>query len=362
MYQKELEALKRANRFRQRNLHDGDMIDLGTNDYLGLARNEKQFKKAVKLLGMQSDFAPKASMLVGGYHMAHALFEHEAALLNGFEKGIMLSSGFMANIALIETLVRRGDYLLMDEDFHASGILATRLIDGRFSFFKHNDPEDLRKKLKSVAAKRIFIAVEGVYSMSGEICKQEIFDIADEFGALLIVDEAHSSGVLGKKLLGVFDYYGITPDEHHIKMGTLGKAYGSHGAYILASREIVSFLENRAKPIIYSTAPSLFDAALGLVNLRYIAKNAKEIRAKIVKRLLLVEDILGYKPSSMIVPIKQETNQEVLDIQSILQKKRFFVGAIRQPTVKTPIIRLIPRLSVTLKDTKKVLEILRSHR
>ena len=88
----------------------------------------------------------------------------------------------------------------------------------------------------------------------------------------MIVDEAHSSGVLGKNLLGVFDYFGITPKKKHIKMGTLGKAYGSQGAYILASKEIISFLENRAKPIIYSTAPSLFDAALALVNLRYIAK------------------------------------------------------------------------------------------
>jgi len=360
MYQKELQALKKANRFRQRDLADSDLIDLGTNDYLGLASNKKQFKKGVKLLGLQHDFAPKASMLVGGYHTVHALFEREVALINGFEKGIMLSSGFLANIALIETLIRRGDYLLIDEDFHASGILATRLIVGRCIFFRHNDPEDLIEKLKKIKAKRIFIAVEGVYSMSGELCKKEIFEIAEAFGAVLIVDEAHSSGILGKKLLGIFDHYGITPNENHIKMGTLGKAYGSHGAYVLASSQVISFLENRAKPLIYSTAPSLFDAALALVNLRYIFKNAKKIRYKIEKRYSLIEKILGFRPNSMIVPVEVNDNKEALQMQAFLRKKSFFVGAIRQPTVNRPIIRLIPRVSVSVNDTKKALKILRS--
>lgn len=359
MYDNELKALKKSNRFRERILLDSDLIDLGTNDYLGLASDKKQVKKAIKLLLAQESFAPKASMLVGGYHMVHALFENELAKLNGFESAIMLSSGFLANIALVESLVRKGDFLLMDEEFHASGILATKLIEDRYAFFKHNDLDDLRGKLQDVKAKRVFIAIEGVYSMSGDICKKEIFDMADEFGAFMIVDEAHSSGVLGKNLLGVFDYFGITPKKKHIKMGTLGKAYGSQGAYILASKEIISFLENRAKPIIYSTAPSLFDAALALVNLRYITKNRERFVQKIQKRQRLAKQIFGKKIHSLILSIEQKDNQSVQKIQKTLKEQGFFIGAIRQPTVAQPILRIIPRINVSLPQIREAFKIIR---
>jgi 8-amino-7-oxononanoate synthase len=359
MYDNELKALEKSNRFRERILLDSKLIDIGTNDYLGLASDKKQIKKAIKLLLAQESFAPKASMLVGGYHMLHALFENELSKLNGFQSAIMLSSGFLANIAIIESLVRKGDFLLMDEEFHASGILATKLIEGRFAFFRHNDPEDLRGKFQNLKAKRVFIAIEGVYSMSGDICKKEIFDIADEFGAFMIVDEAHSSGVLGKNLLGVFDYYGIKPKEQHIKMGTLGKAYGSQGAYILASKEICSFLENRAKPIIYSTAPSLFDAALALVNLRYISKAKHKLCQKIHRRKKIANEIFGKNFDSLIIPIEQRDNQSVLKTQKILKEKGFFVGAIRQPTVARPIVRVALRLSVPLLQTKEALKLIR---
>ncbi len=97
--------------------------------------------------------------------------------------------------------------------------------------------------------------------MQGDIAPKQIFDFAQEEDALLIVDEAHSCGVIGDNLLGVFDYYNIKPRANHIKMGTLGKAYGSYGAYILASKNIIEFLLNRAKAVIYTTAPSLFDMA-----------------------------------------------------------------------------------------------------
>jgi len=113
--------------------------------------------------------------------------------------------------------------------------------------------------------------------------------LADKYDALLIVDEAHSSGVVGEKLLGIFELYGITPHERHIKMGTLGKAYGSYGAYILASSHIISFLVNRGKPIIYSTAPSVIGTALALVNVEYVAKNSHTLAPK---RLSFVKNLL----------------------------------------------------------------------
>ncbi len=355
MYQKQINALKRANRFRERKIFNNDLFDFASNDYLGLANNRKQFKKAFNLVNSYGSFAPKASMLVNGYHPIHKMFEDRLANLNNFEKGLVVGSGFLANISLIEALVRKGDVLFMDSEYHASGVMASGLVGDRVIFFDHNNPEDLEYKLNRYSAKRKIIAIEGIYSMSGELCDRRIFDISDKYDAILIVDEAHSSGVIGNNLLGIFEYYNIAPKDNHIKMGTLGKAYGSYGAYILASSQIISFLENRAKPIIYSTAPSVFDTALALVNINLVYKNAKKLKKKIDKRLKLIEKILDIHSISLIIPIVQQNNSNAIELQNILIQKNFLVGAIRQPTVSKPIIRLIPRLGIKIKKLKKLL-------
>ncbi|DAB39698.1 MAG TPA: 8-amino-7-oxononanoate synthase [Sulfurovum sp. UBA12169] len=358
MYENELRALQKADRFRKRTLFGEDLIDLASNDYLGLSSKKKQLKKAFGLLERYNTFSPKASMLVNGYHAIHKEFEETLCVLNGFESGIAVGSGFLANLSLMESLVRKNDRLFMDEEYHASGMMATRLLGDRVIFFRHNDASDLRDKLQQYGGKRNIIAVEGIYSMSGSLCAHEIFDAADENDAVLIVDEAHSSGVLGNKLLGVFEHYGREIKPNYIKMGTLGKAYGSYGAYILASREIVTFLENRAKPIIYSTAPSVIDTALALVNVNAIQKKAKRYRSKIDKRYKIVEEILGIKSESLILPIKMQSNQKAMQMQKALIQKGFLVGAIRQPTVDTPILRIIPRLGVSEKKLKQVLQLI----
>ena len=174
----------------------------------------------------------------------------------------------------------------------------------------------------------------------------EIFNIADEYKAILIVDEAHSSGVIGENLLGIFDYYKIKPNKYHVKMGTLGKAYGSYGAYILASQEIIDFLVNRAKPIIYSTAPSLFDTALGYESLKFIIENKKELKKRIEENLNIIYKELGIKSQSLIIPILIGDNKKAKEIQEILKKYGYLVGAIRQPTVKEAIIRLIAKIDI----------------
>ncbi len=351
MYQNELKALKKQNRFRERFVYDNNLIDLASNDYLGLAHSKEQFQKAIDITLKYDYFAPKSSMLVGGYHQIHQMFENEISKLNGFDDCIVVGSGFLANFALIESLVRKGDVLFIDEEYHASGMAALPNINGRFIKFKHNSPEDLREKILQTKAKRVIIAIEGIYSMSGDICKKEFFNIADEAGAILIVDEAHSNGVLGDKLLGVFDHYGISPKSNYIKMGTLGKAYGSYGAYILASENIISFLENRAKPIIYSTAPSVFDIALALVNMRYIQENIKFFVDEIRQRKDILREF-GYDINSLIVPVPQKSNSQAMRNKDLLLNDGFLVGAIRQPTVKEPILRIIPRLGSSIKDLK----------
>ena len=190
--------------------------------------------------------------------------------------------------------------------------------------------------------------------MSGDIAPKEFNNIANKYNTILLVDEAHSSGVIGKNLLGWFDYWDIKPKSNHIKMGTLGKAYGSYGAYILASTEIISFLENRAKPIIYSTAPSLFDIALGLQSLKYIIKNKKELSKKITKNQKIVKNILNIDSNSLIVPIVVNDNKKVIEIQKELIENGYVVGAIRQPTVSKAIIRMIIKLDIKSKDLKSI--------
>lgn len=358
-YEKELEAIHKSNRFRARKLSDTNLIDLASNDYLGLGGKKKLFKKAYKLLKKEGNFAPKSSLLVNGYHPIHKKFEETLCKYNGFEAGIVIGSGFLANISLIEGLVRKKDILFIDEEYHASGMLASRLVENVVTF-AHNDFNDLEKKIqeaqKNSPKGRLIIAIEGVYSMGGDIAPKEFATIAERYDALLIVDEAHSSGVIGENLLGWYDYHHIKIAPNHIKMGTLGKAYGSYGAYILASEHIISFLENRAKAIIYTTAPSLFDIALGYIAFLYIIKNKTKLKKKIAKKKQIVKDILGIKCKSLILPIIIDDNKKVLKIQKELQNQSISVGAIRQPTVKKAIIRIILKLDVKNKELKNVLK------
>lgn len=481
-YDQELKAIKNAHRFRQRRVKT-HLADFGSNDYLSLAHDRTTFNKTVSYLAALGTHGAKASQLVSGYHPTFRRFERYLCRLTGFPAAITIGSGFLANLALFEALPRKGDVLLVDADYHASGILGTKLTPARVEFFAHNSPSDLRRHLQALCPRqdlraastapaaqdpsargtqtqaadpaqaptakaphgapqdpsgakdpadpsggfqtpsarfetaqiqtargaqdpstkttqsahtgsttqalgihsvstaqdpsagtqpqaadpnraqdpteqphtprRIFIAVEGIYSMSGELLDRAIIDIAQEFGAILIVDEAHSVGVIGERLLGVLDHYGVKPNAHIIKLGTLGKALGSYGAYILASKEIVSFLENRAKPLIYSTASSLFDIAYAHFALQKIQKNLKRYKAFIAAAQDLAHKTLGIKTRSLILPVEFDSSRALLKKAALLEKRGFFVAAIRPPTVKKPIIRLILR-----QDLKKLADLL----
>jgi 8-amino-7-oxononanoate synthase len=361
-YEKELNIIKKSNRLRTRKLFDQQLIDLASNDYLGLSTKKSLLKKTYKKLLREKYFSPKSSMLVNGYSKIHQKFENKLCKLNNFEEGIVVGSGFLANISLIESLIRRKDILFIDEQYHASGMLASKLVQGDVVIFKHNDVEDLKHKISllSYIPNRIIIAIEGVYSMAGDIAPKEFNDIANENNAILLVDEAHSSGVIGDKLLGWFDYHQIKPEKNHIKMGTLGKAYASYGAYILSSKEIISYLENRAKPIIYGTAPSLFDIALAFTNLKYLQKNKEKIKIKIKENQDLVKKYLDIDCKSLIVPIEVGDNKKVIDMQEELIEKGYLVGAIRQPTVSKAILRVIIKLDIKKKDLMEVLRYLKN--
>lgn len=361
-YEKELKAIKRSNRYRKRVIFSDSLIDLGSNDYLGFASDKSLLDELYKSVENLVTHAPKASLLVNGYSKVHQDFEIDIAKANGFEDGIVVGSGYLANVALIEALVRRDDLLIMDEYYHASGVMGSNLVQGRVKTFKHNDIDDLKNILSNENANRIIIAIEGVYSMHGDIARSEIYELAREFDAILLVDEAHSSGTIGDNLLGWFDYIKKEPCSDDIKMGTLGKAYGSYGAYILASSHIIEYLENRAKPIIYSTAPSILDIKLAHLSFNKLQNNIEEFKSEINHRKKLANEILGMQVNTPIVAVDMKSNSHVLEVQKRLNEKCIFVGAIRPPTVDSPIIRLILRCGVDINVLKETLEFLASEK
>ena len=349
-YDNELKALKRSGRYRTRELCDTQIKDFASNDYLGLAHNKELHEQTCKTLQKLPFNSSKASLLVNGYHQIHKDFEDTLCTLNNFEAGVVLGSGFNANIALIETLVRKGDTLFMDELYHASGVLASNIGEKDVVFFKHNDMNELEELLKNSSSKRKIVAVEGIYSMDGDMVDKRVFEICDKENTLLVVDEAHSSGVVGEKLMGVFDHYNITIKPNHIKMGTLGKAYGSFGAYILASEHVVEYLINRAKPIIYATSLSLYDTLLAHNALRYMQNNLEMLHNEIALRKKIISAELGLDVDGLIVPILIDDNKKVLQIKDELYTEGFAVGGIRQPTVAKAIIRLIARVGQSAQE------------
>jgi 8-amino-7-oxononanoate synthase len=235
--------------------------------------------------------------------------------------------------------------------------MGAKMCDGRVEFFAHNDANALENLIQNATEKRIIVAVEGVYSMGGDILSRAILDVCARYKVLVILDEAHSSGVIGENLMGILDFYEIVPTPLMIKMGTLGKAYGSFGAYILSSAHISEYLINRAKNVIYATAPSLYDTALAHHALIYIQKNTSALKAKIHTNQAIVNEILGIKIEGLIVPIEIGDNRTVMEIQAWLtEEMKIFVGAIRQPTVKKAIIRLIARVDICEKTLRKLCE------
>lgn len=352
-YEKELRALERAGRLRKRELYEERLTDFSSNDYLGLAHDKMLHRLTCQKIDQNTLHATKASLLVNGYHPIHKEFEDHLCRLNGFEEGVVVGSGFNANIALIEALVRKGDMLFMDEKYHASGVLATQIESVNVTFFEHNNMAQLREMLENSHAKRKIIAVEGIYSMDGDMVPREVFDLACEYDALLIVDEAHSSGVVGANLCGVYDHYGIAIEPNFIKMGTLGKAYGSFGAYILATSHIIEYLLNRAKPLIYATSLSLYDTALAHEALIYMSEHKESIKEQIALRRKAVEEELGIKSDSLIFPIHIGDNRAVMQIKEALAAEGFSVGAIREPTVPSAIIRLIARLEPSIEELRR---------
>lgn len=358
-YSKELEIMQKKGILREKRLSPFELLDYASNDYLGLSTHKTLLNQAIKILKSYPYHSPIASMAVNGYHPIHSKFEEFLKSYFAFSSATLFGSGFLANVALFETLVRKGDVIFIDELYHASGQLPARLLGNQAIFFSHNNPQDLREKIIKTPIKgRVLIAIEGIYSMDGDISDIEFSSIAKEFGALLIVDEAHSSGVLGENLKGYFDYHNLPIQDYYIKMGTLSKAYGSYGAFVLAEKNITDFLFTKAKTSIYTTAPSLFDVALAHCNLQYVQNHTQTIKQKLQAQKNAISPILHTQSQLGIIPFNSQ--ERMLEIAKVLKQNNFLVGSIRKPTSQTPRLRISLNIKNSKTQTQKLCKILKN--
>ena len=225
-----------------------------SNDYLGLA-NHPSLVKAASAAMERYGFGSGASRLVSGTSALHRELEERIARFKGTEAALLFNSGYAANTGIIPALANEGDVILSDSLNHASIIDGCRLSRARVLVYRHKDMGHLEDLLrKSRAAARRLIVTDGVFSMDGDIAPlPDLVLLSGKYDAMLMVDDAHATGVLGKTGRGTAEHFGLE-GRVHIQMGTLGKALGSFGAFAAGDRDVIDLLMNRARSLIYSTA------------------------------------------------------------------------------------------------------------
>ncbi|WP_305862591.1 aminotransferase class I/II-fold pyridoxal phosphate-dependent enzyme [Helicobacter cholecystus] len=358
-YTKELEIMQKAGIIRKKQIYPSSLLDYASNDYLGLSTHHSLLQQAYLKLSSYPYHSPIASQAINGYHPIHEEFEEFLKNYFGFMSATLFGSGFLANLALFETLVRKGDVIFVDELYHASGKLSAKLLHSQVVFFSHNNILDLKDKIEKTPCKnRRLIAIEGVYSMDGDLAKKEFYTLAHHYDALLIIDEAHSSGVLGDNLKGYLDYYNLPVTPNIVKMGTLSKAYGSYGAFILGEKSVIDFLFTKAKSSIYTTAPSLFDIALAHCNLTYIAQNTASLLVQLKEQKEALSPLIHTQSQLAILPYTSQ--KQMLLHTHFLLDQGYLIGSIRKPTSQTPRIRISLNIKNNKKQSQKLCKILQN--
>ncbi len=327
-----------------------ELLDFSSNDYLGLAEHPALIaaaQEALSLFGAGSG----ASRLMSGDLAVHHELEEAVALLKGKEAALTFGSGYMANAGIIPALVARHDLIFSDRLNHASIHDGCRLSGGRLVRFRHNDLnhlEDLLKEKRGTGT--ALIVVESIYSMDGDRCPlPELVALKERFGCLLMVDEAHATGIFGQNGGGVIEEDGVGSGVD-LAMGTFGKALGSYGAYVAGSGEMIEYLLNRARSFIFSTALPPAVAAASLAAVRLIRQEPalrRELHGKIdyFKGLLRTGGYTADLGPSQIIPIQVGESRAALNRAEMLQKQGVFATAVRPPTVPDGTARL--RFSIT---------------
>lgn len=342
------------------------LICFSSNNYLGLATHPFVVEascRAVRDFGCGST----GSRLLSGNLSIHEALEKQIAIFKGAESALVFNSGYTANLSLLSTLAGEGDLIISDKLNHASlhdGAMKSR---AETRVIPHGNWKQAEDILKDRPAKRRFLVTDGVFSMDGDVAPlPDILALARRYEAILVLDEAHATGVLGADGKGTFQYYGISPDPEKleipdiIQMGTFGKALGGFGAYVTCRAETREYLINKARPFIFSTAlpPSVLGAAMGALELlpsikdriELLRANSKMFREQLTKAGFFktmpktIDETIDETP---IIPVLLGTPELALRFAGRLREFGIDARAVRPPAVA----RNGSRVRVTLMAT-----------
>jgi len=338
---------------------DRTYLNFSSNDYLNLARHPDVVAKAAEALRVAGSGAT-ASRLVTGTLAWHEELEQKLARHKGYPCALLFGSGFLANVGTIPALMGKNDHIFADKLVHASIVDAVTLSRAKLYRFRHNDVEHLEQLLKkNVTSGRRLIVTESVFSMDGDLAPlQDIAHVAQRHGAMVMVDEAHATGVFGPKGSGIVRELGLEPLVN-IALGTLSKAFGGYGGFVTCSKSVRAFLINHARSFIYSTAlpPPVVAAALGALQ---VVEESSDLGAQLVNNATAFRNRLEEgglntgNSASQIIPVMVGENSKTLAISQKLREHGIIGVAIRPPTVPQGTARI--RLSVTLAHTREDLE------
>ncbi|MEM9539310.1 MAG: 8-amino-7-oxononanoate synthase [Cyanobacteria bacterium P01_E01_bin.42] len=372
--EKSLETIHRANWYRSVkaiagrggatvNLEGREVINFASNDYLGLAGDDRLVEAAVKAT-REYGTGSTGSRLLSGHRRLHRELEEAIAGLKQTEDALVFSSGYLANLGTIAALVGQRDLILGDRYNHSSLKKGAILSGAKAIEYDHCDRQDLEEKLQEYRQnyRRCLIATDSVFSMDGDLCPlPELLELAERYDAMLLVDEAHATGILGKTGAGCVEHFQCT-HQPLIQIGTLSKALGSLGGYVAGSKVLIDFLHNRAPTWIYTTGLSPGDTAAAIAAIHIICQEP-ERREKLWKNVNLIKQNLTQKftlfPSqSPILCIALESPEIALNLSKHLQERGIFAPAIRPPTVPTSRIRLSVMATHEPEHIEKIVQIL----
>ncbi len=313
------------------------VVNFGSNDYLNLAADPRLAHAAVAAL--REGVGSGASPLICGHTLAHAELEHALAEFEGTEAALVFPSGFAANAGTIAALAGPGDVVLADRKSHASLLDGCRLSRADFRVFGHNDVAKLDILLgKASQARRRLVVTDSLFSMDGDLAPlADLADVCRRHGAMLLVDEAHATGVFGPQGRGVAEQAGV---EHRVsvRVGTLSKALGCAGGFVAGSQSLIDWLVNRARSYVFSTAlpapvAAAARAALDVVKTEPEPRRRLLARAAALRRRLME---LGWNvgaSDSQIIPVVVGDPARAVALSARLLGQGLFVPAVRPPTV-----------------------------
>jgi len=349
-------------------IFDGkEVINLSSNNYLGLTTNPKLRRAAIDAI-RKFGVGSGAVRSIAGTMQAHVALEEQIARFKKVEACVVFQSGFTANAGTVSAILGKDDLIISDELNHASIIDGCRLSKATIKVFKHKDAADCERVLKETEnwnGKKLLVT-DGVFSMDGDIADlPALCGLAEKYNCIMMVDDAHSSGVLGNRGRGTIDHHNCH-GRVDIQVGTLSKAIGSIGGYVCGSRDLIDFLHHRGRPFIFSTShpPSvtatcqaafeLLDSEAGDRLIKKLRSNTKFFKRKLKK--------LGFntgKSETPIVPVMIGDAAKASEFSRELFAEGVFVGAIRYPTVPEGKARLRAIVTASHKrsDLERALEI-----